>query len=95
MSAASVIGGAGLLIAAYAFHVRARLLGRTGQGWPEAPRVVIWSIDIALLPMVLAGVWWVLIGSLPDWLMAVVALGLAVYASAMAANIARQRSRLE
>ena len=92
MSAVSLLGGAALLVAAFAFHVRARLLGEHGQGWPEAPRAVRWAIDAALLPMVPAGFWWMLTGSLPDWLVAGVALGLAAYGSAMAFNIARQRA---
>lgn len=95
MTVVSFLGGAGLLIAAFAFHVRARLLGDHGRGWPEAPAFIRYAIDAALLPMVPAGVWWMLKGEVPDWLVAGVSLGLAIYGAAMAFNIARQRSTTE
>lgn len=91
MTIVSLLGGAGLLAAAFAFHIRARLLGEHGQGWPEAPAFIRYAIDGALLPMVPAGAWWIVSGSVPDWLLACVALGLAIYGAAMAFNIARQR----
>lgn len=93
MSAASVFGGLGLLIAAYSFHVRARLLGRHGQGWPAAPVLVRLAIDVALLPMFVAGAWWIIQGVVPQWLQAAVSLGLAIYGATMALNLARQRVR--
>lgn len=91
MTAASILGGSGLLIAAYAFHVRARLLGDTAHGWPGAPRFVRYAIDAALLPMVPAGLWWIVAGSVPQWLMAAVSLGWAAYGSALAFNMVKQR----
>lgn len=91
MTVLSVIGGVAFIAAAFAFHVRAQLLGDHGQGWPEAPKFIRWAIDAALLPMVLAGIWWVFVGSLPQWLSAFVAVGLATYGGAMAFNVARQR----
>lgn len=91
MTVASIMGGGALLIAAYAFHVRARLLGTAAEGWPQAPVHVRWALDIALLPMVLAGLWWIASGGVPQWLLVGVSIGWSVYGCTLAVNIARQR----
>lgn len=91
MTLASILGGGGLIAAAYAFHVRARLLGSHALGWPQAPKMVLWAIDAALLPTALAGLWWIAAGRLPEWLCVVMALCWAVYGGVMAFNVGRQR----
>lgn len=93
MTAVSLIGGASLLIAALAFHARAQLLGRHGQGWPEAPLIVRLALELPLLPLIIAGVWWVVGGTVPQWLLACVAVSLALYGAAMGLNVARQRQQ--
>lgn len=91
MTMISILGGGGLIAAAYAFHIRARLLGSHALGWPHAPRAVLWAIDAALLPTALAGLWWIATGKLPEWLSVVMALSWAAYGGVMAFNVGRQR----
>jgi hypothetical protein len=92
MTIGAVIGGAALIVAAYAFHWRARLLGAKARGWPGAPRLLRLALDLAATVFVLAGLWQGVEGRLPDWLLIAVELALAVYAVAFAVNLGRQRA---
>lgn len=95
MTALSLIGGASLLIAALAFHSRAQLLAKHGQGWPEAPVLVRVALELPLLPLIIAGFWWISAGVVPEWLLACVAVSMAAYGAAMSFNLWRQRQQPE
>lgn len=92
MTIGAVIGGSALIVASYAFHWRARLLGAKAQGWPRASRVLRLALDAAAAVFVLAGLWQVTAGTLPLWLFWSVEVALAVYASTFALNLGRQRT---
>lgn len=92
MTIGAVIGGSALIVAAYAFHWRARLLGARALGWPEAPRLLRLVLDGAAFVFVLAGLWQSATGILPPWLLIACELALAVYAVAFAVNLGRQRA---
>lgn len=88
----AAIGGAALIVAAYAFHWRARLLGGDALGWPGAPLVLRLTLDIAAAVFVLAGLWQTVASRLPLWLLVAVEAALAVYAVAFVFNLGRQRA---
>jgi len=91
MSAAAILSGAAMCVAAYAFHWRARLLGDQAHGWPAAPLVIRLALDSAAVAMLLAGLWQVTGHEPPPWMRVVVSLALAGYAVIFAVNIGRQR----
>lgn len=93
MSAVAMLGGAALLVGAYAFHWRARLLGSTSRGWPVAPRLVRWAMDAVAFILLIAGLYQILTGKpVPLWMNALAHLILAAYAVVLAFNISRQRA---
>jgi hypothetical protein len=92
MTIGAVFGGAALIVAAYAFHWRARLLGAKALGWPGAPLVLRMALDLAAAVFVLAGLWQSVAGRLPLWLLIAVELALALYAVVFAINLGRQRA---
>lgn len=92
MTIGAVIGGAALIVAAYAFHWRARLLGAHALGWPGAPLGLRLALDLAAAVFVLAGLWQAVAGFLPAWLLVAVEIALAIYAVAFAVNLGRQRA---
>jgi hypothetical protein len=91
VSLSALVTGGALILAAYAFHWRARFLGENAHGWPAAPLLIRVVIDGAALVLLLAGLWLVVTGRLPPWLQAALALILAGYAVTFAVNISRQR----
>jgi hypothetical protein len=91
MSVAALLTGGALLVASYAFHWRARLLGDNAHGWPAAPLVIRLSIDAAALVFLFSGLWLVVAGRLPAWLQAALAVCVAAYSVVFAVNISRQR----
>lgn len=92
MTIGAVIGGSALIVAAYAFHWRARLLGAPAHGWPGAPLVLRLALDLAAGFFLLAGLWQAVAGTLPPWLLLAVEMALALYAVAFAINLGRQRT---
>jgi len=85
------ISGAALIVAAFAFHFRARFLGDQALGWPAAPVVVRRTIDGVSGVLTASGFWWASTGHLPDLVLAAVTLAVAVYAVVLAWNVGRQR----
>lgn len=92
MTIGAVIGGSALIVAAYAFHWRARLLGAKAQGWPGAARRLRLVLDACGFVFVFAGLWQAFGGLLPAWLLLGVELALAVYAAVFAINLGQQRT---
>ena len=91
MNALALLTGGALVVASYAFHWRARLLGGNAQGWPAAPLLIRLAIDSTALLLLIAGLWLIVAGRLPLWLQAGLALGVAAYSIVFAVNISRQR----
>lgn len=92
MTIGAVIGGSALIVASYAFHWRARLLGAKAQGWPGAPRWLRLALDLPAAIFMLAGLWQAFAGSLPLWLLVAVEVAVAAYAVAFLLNLGRQRT---
>lgn len=89
------IGGVAFVVAAFAFHWRARFLSDQAEGWPAAPRSVRLAVGGLSAVLTCAGFWKATTGWLPEWADTVVALALAAYGVICAFNIGLQRERAD
>lgn len=89
------IGGVAFIVAAFAFHFRARFLSDQAEGWPGAPQPVRLVVGALSAVLTCAGFWKAATGWLPEWANTGVAVALAIYGVIFAFNIGLQRERAD